>query len=626
MKLRGRLVLLTVSLCYVFLLQISAAPQASAAINPQINFQGKLTNTDGTNITDGTYSIVFGLYSVSAGGTAIWSETQSSISVVAGNFQVALGSITSLPGSVDFNSSSIYLGIKVGSDAEMTPRIQFTAAPYAFNADKLGGLNSASFVQLSPGTQQTGFINVSGNIGAGGTYNTNTFTSSNLQFGAASAATIQAASGQNISVDSGTSGSVSVGATNASGVTVGKVGTVVSAPGGLLVNSGATVPVSDQVAVDNTSSAGVTTAGVNGLSVKYRGGAAAVEASGMRVDFIPGTTSGGTWSGMRVVAGATGAASGVNAYGIKLEGPTAPGIGQENAVEVGTGWDIGIDIQSGGMQLAAQADPAAPAANNLRMYAQDIAGRVMPKWLGPTGASSPVQASLGFNRVAMAIANTTANCSTGYTLLGTTLATAGTCTAPALASTNLMSSVRRIVYPTTTTAGSIVYQRQASNLVWRGNAAGLGGFFYTTRFGTSTTQAGNRAFIGLADTVANPTNIDPIASSTYGKLGVAINLNTGNWKFINNVVGTVPTATDLGANFTVNTTSLYELIMFSAPNGTSIGYKVTNLSTGTQTSGSFSTNIPSNTTFVNPVAWITNNATNAAASLDYTGWYLESDY
>ena len=127
---------------------------AHAAINPQINFQGKLTNPDNTNVANGTYSIVFSLYTVSSGGANIWTETQGSVSVTDGVFQVALGSVTALPGSVDFNTASIFLGIKVGADAEMTPRIQFTAAPYAFNSDKVGGISASGFVQLGLSSAQ----------------------------------------------------------------------------------------------------------------------------------------------------------------------------------------------------------------------------------------------------------------------------------------------------------------------------------------------------------------------------------------------------------------------------------------------------------------------------------------
>lgn len=112
---------------------------AATGINDTINFQGKLVDDDGLNVADSTYSVVFSLYDVSSGGTAIWTETQS-VETTDGLFQVHLGSITDLPGSVDFNMDNIYLGIKVGSDAEMTPRIRFAAVPYAFNAQKVAGL------------------------------------------------------------------------------------------------------------------------------------------------------------------------------------------------------------------------------------------------------------------------------------------------------------------------------------------------------------------------------------------------------------------------------------------------------------------------------------------------------
>lgn len=605
---------------------VMAPSHTSAAINQQINFQGKLTNPDGTNVTNGTYSIVFSIYSVSSGGSALWTETQGSVSITDGIFQVSLGSVSALPGSVDFNSASLFLGIKVGADAEMTPRVQFTATPYAFNSEKLGGITSAGFVQLSPGSQQTGFLNISGNATVGGTYNSNTLTSTALLFGGASTASIQSAASQNLQIDSGTTGTLSLGTSNATAITLGKTTSVVTIPGSLSINSSTTVPTVDQLIIDNTGSTGVTTAGVNGLNLKYKGGAAAVEAAGMRIDYTPGTTTGGTWSGLRIVAGATGPVSGVTAYGIKLEGPAAQGAGTETAIRVDSGWDIGIDVQSGGLQLLAQSDPTTPAASNLRIYAKDIAGRVMPKWIGPSGVDTPFQASLGFNRISMmAPAGSGTNCSTSLSIYGSTATGAGTCSYSTLASTNLKTSVRRMNYSSGTTAGTVAYQRQAALMAWRGNATGIGGFFYTTRFGLGTVAAGNRSFVGLSDTIANPTNIDPTTSTTYGKLGMAINASTGNWNFINNVSGTAPTITALGANFPVDTTSLYELVLFSAPNGTSIGWRVTNLSTGNQTSGSATTNIPTTATFLSPVQWITNNATGAAALLETAGWYLESD-
>ncbi len=134
---------------------------AAAGINKQINFQGKVTNGNGTNVVSGSYTFVFSLYSVAAAGSNIWTETKS-LTVTDGVFQTNLGSVTSLPGAVDFNTDNIYLGINFNADGEMSPRIQFTAAAYAFNSDKLQGLGAAAFAQLAYGSAQSGTLNVTG--------------------------------------------------------------------------------------------------------------------------------------------------------------------------------------------------------------------------------------------------------------------------------------------------------------------------------------------------------------------------------------------------------------------------------------------------------------------------------
>ena len=107
---------------------------AATGILEQINFQGKVVNkTSGTNLSDASYSFTFSLYSASSGGTAIWTETKS-LSVTNGIFQTMLGDTTALPGSVDFNTDNLYLGVSFNGDGEMTPRIRLAAVPYAFNA------------------------------------------------------------------------------------------------------------------------------------------------------------------------------------------------------------------------------------------------------------------------------------------------------------------------------------------------------------------------------------------------------------------------------------------------------------------------------------------------------------
>lgn len=123
-----------------FLLLVVQPAQAATGILKQINFQGKVVNSNGTNVTNGTYDFVFKLYTVSSGGVAVWTETQTGVTVTDGVFRVLLGSQTSLPGSIDFNTDNIYLGVEFNSDGEMSPRIRFAAVPYAFNALKVAGL------------------------------------------------------------------------------------------------------------------------------------------------------------------------------------------------------------------------------------------------------------------------------------------------------------------------------------------------------------------------------------------------------------------------------------------------------------------------------------------------------
>ena len=84
--------------------------------------------------------------------------------------------------------------------------------------------------------------------------------------------------------------------------------------------------------------------------------------------------------------------------------------------------------------------------------------------------------------------------------------------------------------------------------------------------------------------------------------------------------------TDLGAAFAANTTDLYELVLYSPPDGTTISWRVTDLSTGAVTSGSAaSTTIPAAGSFLAPQFWIANSSTPNATALDFAGWYLESD-
>lgn len=114
-----------------------------------INYQGYLTSASGVPV-HGTVSMTFSIYSVPSGGTALWTETQN-VSVTRGVYCVNLGNVT--PVNLVFNVP-YYLGIKVGMDSEMTPRIPLTSVGYAYRAltvDTIGS-HTHSATEITSGT------------------------------------------------------------------------------------------------------------------------------------------------------------------------------------------------------------------------------------------------------------------------------------------------------------------------------------------------------------------------------------------------------------------------------------------------------------------------------------------
>jgi len=136
------LIISSVILASFFMIEMKDA-LATEGINQTINFQGRVANSNGTNVANGNYNFVFRLYKVSSAGTAQWTETWNSgtsqVTVTDGIFRVALGTHSSLS-SLDFNDDAWYLSVEFNGDGEMDPRIRFASVPYALNAKTVAGL------------------------------------------------------------------------------------------------------------------------------------------------------------------------------------------------------------------------------------------------------------------------------------------------------------------------------------------------------------------------------------------------------------------------------------------------------------------------------------------------------
>lgn len=155
---------ITCAVLIVLAFIVILASNLSAEIPHQINYQGRLTDGTGDPV-DGLHSITFKIYSSSAGGTAVWSETHSSIPVSNGLFNVVLGSVTTL-GNAVFASQPRWLGISVDGSPELVPRTQIIAVAYAYHAENAdtadyalgagGWVDDGTVVRLATGTDSVG--------------------------------------------------------------------------------------------------------------------------------------------------------------------------------------------------------------------------------------------------------------------------------------------------------------------------------------------------------------------------------------------------------------------------------------------------------------------------------------
>ncbi|HSX37021.1 MAG TPA: hypothetical protein VLG13_02805, partial [Patescibacteria group bacterium] len=151
-------------------------------INQQINFQGRLLNSQGATVPDGIYNIEFKIYQDGDGqtvgdttgspaGTLKWTEdylqnNSQGVTVKNGFLSVQLGSINPFGSNIDWNQDTLWLSINIGNtassctpfsscspDGEMVPMKRLSSNPYSLNSGLLGGLSSAQYVQLAQGAQ-----------------------------------------------------------------------------------------------------------------------------------------------------------------------------------------------------------------------------------------------------------------------------------------------------------------------------------------------------------------------------------------------------------------------------------------------------------------------------------------
>lgn len=275
--------------------------------------------------------------------------------------------------------------------------------------------------------------------------------------------------------------------------------------------------------------------------------------------------------------------------------------------------------------FAAAVEPSTPPAGDLIFYSKDVAGRLLPKIKGPSGLDTRLQPALDNNGIRFIVPHTT----TTFNNSGTpTFAVVGTVSHPVLNATSLRASTRRSIVTSAATANAASELRVGIAQCWRGDAAGLGGYFLTMRFGCSSAVAGQRMIVGLtAATGAIAATQNP--SSLVNAIFVGNDAADANLQIMHNDNAGACTKVNLGASFPVPSSvnnAMYEVNFFATPNASTVGYRVTRLNTNDVASGTISTDLPVSTIFLVPHIYVNNNGVATAVILDFYRYYLETDY
>ena len=210
------------------------------------------------------------------------------------------------------------------------------------------------------------------------------------------------------------------------------------------------------------------------------------------------------------------------------------------------------------------------------------------------------------------------------------LAITGTATAANVDVTNIHTALRRIEYLVTAAATNAVagFRISVGSQFWRGNASGLGGFSYLCQWGPATGVATStaRAFVGMSALTTQPTDVNP--STLLTMIGMGWDATDANIQLMHNDGAGTATKIDLGASFPVpvdDRTKAYELQLFCEPNASSILYKVTDLGTGSFSSGSVNSDIPSNTDLLSPRGWMSVGGTSSVIGIALMNMWIETE-
>lgn len=269
--------------------------------------------------------------------------------------------------------------------------------------------------------------------------------------------------------------------------------------------------------------------------------------------------------------------------------------------------------------------PAAPGAG-INLYANTRGTTfAIPSWRTAGEADVTQPPGVESNWAVHCIAGIPGSATLGGSNIFSTITT-GTATSRSPAASTVIASMHAVDLVSAAGAGSSAGLEGNVALSFRGDAAGLGGFLFYARFGTTTALAQQRAFVGVSSTVIAFANVNP--STLLNGVYIGYDSTQTTLRACGNDGAGTATCVDLGANFPVNATAIYDVYLYSPPAGTSVKYAVERLDSSFFASGTISAagDLPSTSTFLTPHVWVNNGTTASAATLRLGKTCITSHY
>lgn len=283
-------------------------------------------------------------------------------------------------------------------------------------------------------------------------------------------------------------------------------------------------------------------------------------------------------------------------------------------------------------------NPPPPPVDSMYLYARKISGRVLPKWMPPSGLDSPVQPALFGNNIIMYAPSSGTTVTGGFGTTWAKGAAAGTVSHPTPATTapaifNQMKRTRHANAASTTNQEmGIVSLASGLPQFWGGNAAGLGGYFFFCRFAIGLWAANTcRLFVGMTAATSAIVTTDTVPANSIGLSHISTD-GANILNFVSKNATTLSTYSISGA--TIAAGQVFDLYMYCKPNDANLYFRVDSVNAGTTlVDGVINTTLgytlPVNTTFLGPAALMSNGAASVAVNtvaIDVNRIYVESDH